>query len=694
MSRAVSALLLSSGLVSIIGIAQYFYPGILANYEVMILRVFSTTGNALSLSIFLAMVIPFTIAFILSLWNKRKEGRRYKVLILVLAVLLALQFSCLYLSQYSVLLLLYIIGLIVFFLLLGIVRRIKALLISCAASLVFIAAVAGLIIVPILLVEFDVNSYQTKEGVPIINAEDLSLSTLELRAQYWHSAVEIVIDSPEIPFSDDRLHGLRKFIGYGPETFTITFQRAFPEVLKDQSLLVYPLSRPHNHYLYLATTMGLLGLASFLSILIIFFYVSFKYLRRATIDIDRFILISLVAGMVGFVADSIFNPSTLSAELVVWLNLSLVIVIGRLITNDRVAEGVLQGQSGNSDIVVSQRHIVRSLTSLGCLMLLIILGITITIKPFLADMKLQKGINSYYAQNEQPLLAFLKATELNPGEAVYWHYLGEYSFFKARATNDEVAKERFLLLSASAYRKALCLEPYMAYRYHSLASVYGYWAVGGNTDKWTSAFSLYDQASQLAPRDTFLLDKWSLALIANGNLDEARLKLSYAKDITPQWIGNNLVYGLLLIHEGKPHDAVYEIAGTLQDSPENIRYFIHMYFDLAVYDMVYPLEIAFEDYTQTVSNDWSSYTVLGITNMFLGDPDKSFTQFFNALILAPEENRKVVLSAISELARINPGFRSQIPFAASAWKAELIRNGRYDELQQTFNNLIERYSSD
>src|SRR4030065_473043 len=109
-------------------------------------------------------------------------------------------------------------------------------------------------------------------------------------------AVNIVLKSPEGPFSNDRLHSLRGVIGYGPETFIVTFQLFFPEKMEqhgNSSLLVMPLTRPHNHYLYLATTIGLLGLLSFLSILAAFFYLCFRYLRRTTADIDKLLLIAM-----------------------------------------------------------------------------------------------------------------------------------------------------------------------------------------------------------------------------------------------------------------------------------------------------------------------------------------------------------------------------------------------------------------
>jgi hypothetical protein len=63
--RAFYALLLSSGIVSLLGILQHFFPGIMPNafFSKYSGRVFSTVGNPLFLSSFLAMVIPFTLAF-------------------------------------------------------------------------------------------------------------------------------------------------------------------------------------------------------------------------------------------------------------------------------------------------------------------------------------------------------------------------------------------------------------------------------------------------------------------------------------------------------------------------------------------------------------------------------------------------------------------------------------------------------
>ncbi len=103
--RAVSTLLLSSAVVSIIGIAQHYLPGMNSLFHWPIAsRVFSTTGSARELSIFIAMVIPLTMALLAYCWQgKEREGKRrgYRIPA-ALVTLLVLQFWCLSLAQYSV----------------------------------------------------------------------------------------------------------------------------------------------------------------------------------------------------------------------------------------------------------------------------------------------------------------------------------------------------------------------------------------------------------------------------------------------------------------------------------------------------------------------------------------------------------------------------------------------------------------
>ena len=691
--RAVYTLLLSSVVVSILGILQHFFPDVLLrvfqNPYTFNGRVSSTIGNPLFLSSFLAMVIPFNLALIVYSWSKRKEGNNARILV-GLVILLALQFWCLWLAQYSITILLYIIAPIIFITLLGIVKRKRLMLSLGAVSLLALGIIAGLLLVPLLLPDTSVKIPKTKGLETIISTKDLAVNnTLSLRAQYWQSTIDILLKSPEVPFSNDRLHFLRKVIGYGPETFVVTFQLFFPDKMKSSYTHMSELiDRPHNDYLYMATTMGLLGLMSFLAILAVFFYLCFRYLRRATRDIDKLLLIAMVAGMAQYMADIFFNLSTISPELVFWLMLAMASVIGRFIWNKEPArielEEAAQTESGATSYVTRARFFV----SLACALALVIVGTGIAIRPFLADIYLQKGLKLQSARNEQTIYAFDKATRLEPGEAMYWHSLGAYSDSVARHVREEPLKTEILSLATSAYHKAVELNHYVAFERYSLADVYTYWAETGAADKWPAALSLYDEASQLFPRNAVILNKWSLALTIKGDLDEARTKLDYAESIDPGWAETSFLSGLLLAREGKNDEAALQIMAPIRNKSANLDYFIDLCTNLDTYDMVRPLQNALDAYLPSATKEWTGHAMLGVTSLFTGDLSKSLDELNSAMLAAPSENVGNLFQAILKLSNMSPPLRAALPNVAEEWRDKLSQSPERDTLLPELDQLI------
>jgi O-antigen ligase len=692
--RAVYTLLISSGVVSILGILQYFFPGVLLSDALYNLfrythggRVFSTIGNPLFLSSFLAMVIPFNLALIVYSWGKRKEGNNTKILI-GLSILLVLQFWCLWLAQYSVTILLYVISVVFFILLWGIVKRKRLMLGLGAASLLALVIIAGVLLSPLL---FSVPGTETHtpehlQSTPI--SEDIGLKTLGFRVQYWQSTIDLLRKSPEVPFSNDRLHFLRKVIGYGPETFIVTFQLFFPEKLKsDYTHRLLLVDRPHNDYLYLAATVGLLGLMSFLSILAVFFYLCFRYLRRARADIDKLLLIAMVAGTIQYMADIFFNLSTISPELVFWLMLAMTPVIGRFIRSQEAGAEVKETARTERGAAFYVTR-TRALLSAGCAVALIIAGLGIGVRPFAADMYLKKGLKLQSVNIEQAVYAFDKATRLEPEEATYWHFLGAYSYSVARNTKEEPLKTDVLSLTASAYSKSLELNSYIAYEYYSPADVYTYWAQAGAADKWTTALSLYDEASQLFPNNAVILNKWSLALIIKGDLDEAQTKLDYAASIDPNWAETSFLSGLLLAKEGRNDEAALKIIAPIQDNPANLNYCIDMCYDLIMYDMVRPLQNAMETHAPKAPDEWTGHATLGITSLFTGDIAQSLNELNDAMLSVPGENAGGLFQAILRLSDMSPDFKKLLPDVAADWRDKLSQSPERDTLLPQFDRLM------
>ena len=689
--RAVYTLLLSSGIVSLLGILQCLFPDVMLRviHSMYTGRVFSTVGNPLFLSSFLAMAIPLNLALIVYSWSKRKERRKTGILI-GLVILLTLQLWCLWLAQYSITILLYIIAPIIFIILLGIVKRKRLILSLGAASLLALVIVAGLLMAPLLLSGTSVETPEPEdlESVPI--SEDIGLHSLGLRIQYWRSTVDIVLESPEVPFSNDRLHDFRRLIGYGPETFIVTFQLVFPEELKTEYTYRSELvDHPHNHYLYLPATMGLLGLMSFLSILAVFFYLCLRYLRRATTDIDKLLLIAMAAGMLQYMADIFFNPSTIPPELVFWLMLAMAPVIGRFIWNKKPARAEFEEVAQPENSAVSYATRTRLYLSLGCAVALIIVGIGIAIRPFLADMYFQKGINLEAKGDEQAIYAFVKATRLEPGEAIYWYRLGAYSDSVARRVTEEPLKKEILTLATDAYDKSRKLRPYIALEYYFQADSYTYWARKGAVDKWPTALSLYDKASQLFPRNAIILNKWSLALIVKGDLDEARTKLDYAASIDPDWAQTSFLYGLLLAKEGKNDEAVLKLKAPIQDNPANLNYFIDLCRYFMVYDIVSPLTDSLEIYTQEMPDDWIACALLGTTSLFGGNVDKSLGELNTAMLLVPDNDAGHLFRAILKLSTLSPKFKTALPGVAAEWRAKLAQSPERDTLLLELDKLVD-----
>jgi tetratricopeptide (TPR) repeat protein len=303
-------------------------------------------------------------------------------------------------------------------------------------------------------------------------------------------------------------------------------------------------------------------------------------------------------------------------------------------------------------------------------------------------MYLQKGINLEANGDEHAIYAFDKAIEIDPGESAYWQYLGAYSYSVARRATEEPLKKEILTLATNAYNKALELKPYIAFEYYSLADVYTYWAEAEAADKWSTALSLYDKASQLFPRNAVILNKWSLALIIKGDLDEAQTKLDYAASIDPDWAETSFLSGLLLAREGKGDESVLKISAPIRDDPANLGYFIDLCLSLAVYDMVSPLRDSLEIYTQETPDDWIAHALLGTTSLFSNNVDKSLDEFNSAMLLVPDNDTGDLFRTILKLSTISPPFKKTLPGVAAEWRAKLAQSPDRNTLLPALDRLV------
>jgi tetratricopeptide (TPR) repeat protein len=303
-------------------------------------------------------------------------------------------------------------------------------------------------------------------------------------------------------------------------------------------------------------------------------------------------------------------------------------------------------------------------------------------------MYLKKGMFLQRAGNEQAIYAFDKATRLDPGDATYWYALGAYNYSVAQHVTEEPLKKEILTLATDAYDKSRSLRPYIALEYYSPADVYTYWARTGAVDKWPTALSLYDEASQLFPDNAVILNKWSLALITKGDFDEARTKLDYSASVDPGWTETSFLSGLLLAREGKHDEAVLKITAPIQDNPANLNHFIDLCSDLLVCDMVRPLQKTLETYSPKAPDEWTGHAILGITSLFTGDIAKSLNELDNAMLSVPGENAGDLFQVILRLSGMSLDFKKLLPSVAADWRDKLAQSPERDTLLPELDQLI------
>lgn len=111
----------------------------------------------------------------------------------------------------------------------------------------------------------------------------------------------------------------KPLLGWGPENYNIVFNKYFKsEYLTGFNQTVW-YDRAHNMVVEVATTMGIIGLISYLAIFIYLFIKLFKYWRRSEDKNDKLIAVILAAGFVAYFIQNIFIFDTVNSYIMLFL---------------------------------------------------------------------------------------------------------------------------------------------------------------------------------------------------------------------------------------------------------------------------------------------------------------------------------------------------------------------------------------
>ncbi len=440
----------------------------------------------------------------------------------------------------------------------------------------------------------------------------------------------------------------------------VVSQTEFPPSIKSEDTFnSFLLSQPENHYLYLAATVGLLGLAAFLAVLLIFLYLGFRLLCKSPGRDGIYLTSAFIAAVAQYCVHILFNPTAILPEFMFWLIMALMIVLSRIeMPGNSDAERADNGLPLTGIAERTDSGKIRKAIAVLIVIVFMGVGFSLTFSPALADMQLSRAVHTWSKDTGKTLSALAEAANLEPGEAVYYGYIGSYAFNLAVNSTDAIEKSKLLSLSVAAYTAAGTREPYLAYWSYMIADVYTYMAGHNAPDKWQDALRYYERADILLPGNAVILNKWALALMVKGDYAAVEQKLQEAEKNDPSWVQTSFYRGLLRIYEGHNDAAGGTFVSPVKNQPDNIGYFINFCLQAGTYGGIEHVVDALSTYVSSNGSDWLGWAMLGIADIHANRIDDAVAALHKSAKLVPDQDIAGLKSIVREVSHGNKGFQA------------------------------------
>jgi len=170
------------------------------------------------------------------------------------------------------------------------------------------------VVILLLVVPFIVPDSTRERAVELVRPIEGKTNEVQFRMKLWTEAVEIIKDYP--------------VFGSGLNTYTEVVQEYTPEGERG----IYP----HNCYLQMAAETGILGLGAFLWMILTLFISVLRSLKRIRGELYSAFLVSLLAGLFGFLLHSFVDTALYSLQLssLMWFVTGLIVATKKLATNE------------------------------------------------------------------------------------------------------------------------------------------------------------------------------------------------------------------------------------------------------------------------------------------------------------------------------------------------------------------------
>lgn len=493
--RLILALIISATAVAGYGIAQYF------GFEIWRQsgdpdRASSTIGNAVFLGSFLVLILPLAVSRLLAGLN---DGESLKKIILFLFTSLIIFGGIIVTFSRAAWLGAAVSSLL--FLKLKEVNWRRVLPVIIAVFLIFVI---------VSIMESERRSYTVTNR--LASSLNLQEGTVRTRIIFWKTTLYLITKRP--------------LLGYGPDTMG----QVYPQYLPLEARAIEraaKIDKAHNDVLQTAATVGLLGAAVYLIIILTFFYGA---VIKKNEKQNSLTFLGLTTGALAYFLAVQFSFSQVEVATIFWL------VVGTAVSY----------QAGDRRHILLPKFGLIALSTALIIAVPLILNKTV-IKPAVADWHFQSALRAEESGDlSKALKKFDRATKINPNREVYLSRQGRAQ--QAAAVSGSKIDLSMAKKSLGSYEAAEKLNPYSAVLYTDIGSLY---TVLGRIIPEANdlAIKAYNRSIALDPfaSETYL--NAAVAYAQKGEKFEAieQLKLAVAYDSS----NDKAYYNLALVYESQ-----------------------------------------------------------------------------------------------------------------------------------------------
>ena len=408
----------AASLISIYLLIQYYgLDPFLSDTE----RLTSTLGNRNYVSGYLALIFPIAFSFFLTETKKRKKFFYVAVLLITYTAIIICHTRAIWAALFFSLLLFGY--LLTYFKINNILKDNKKWLVILFSLFLLITLIYS--------TDNPLNRSSITAAERAVSAFDMQESSLRARFLIWHSTIDMIKDRP--------------LFGSGLGTFPLhylNYQADFLQNNPDYLQFLGKAAEAHNEYLQIWAEMGIIGLLSFLLIIITFYRNNLNSIKKIKTIEGKIIIIGLISGVTVTLVHSIFSfPFHIPA-----VGAAFCSIIGITIAS----ENIFCNKSREVKIIDCKKipffseknkkgyKWIRATLIIIVLILMTLVINTFVLKPYRAELYLYQGrrwlIDKDY-DNALPVISF--ARELDPHNGRVLHALGA-TYYNLRKYNQGI----------------------------------------------------------------------------------------------------------------------------------------------------------------------------------------------------------------------------------------------------------------